>query len=77
MLVDLKYLFLHKSFVFEIFHTFNQYIDGLMTKNLCEKKKISVLGKVSTLAIVKNISQLHRIVDFKYLFFGKSFGLEI
>jgi len=41
------------------------------------KKKNSISGRLSKFAEVKNISQLHMLVDFNYLSFGKSFVLEI
>jgi len=69
--------FLSKSFVLEIWYTYYQHRDGLISKISMAKRKNSIFGRLSKLATVKIISQLHMLVDFKYLFYGKSFGLEI
>jgi len=41
------------------------------------KKQISILEKVAKLKAMKFSSQLHMLVDFEYLSFDESFGLEI
>jgi len=54
MLVDFKYPFLCESLGLEIFHTCNQYMDGLMPKTSCEfKKKMSIFRRMSKWAVVK------------------------
>jgi len=47
-----------------------------MTKNSCEHNFFSILGKVSKLVVVKNILQLHMLVDFKCLFLVNLLALK-
>ena len=66
MLVDIEY-FLYESFGLEIFHTCNQHRDGFMEK---------IHGQIFFFNPWKGVkvgsseifSQLHKLVDFKYLF---------
>jgi len=51
--------------------------DGLISKIWWQKNNNSIFERLSKLEAAKNISQLHMLVDFKYLFFGKLVGLEI
>jgi len=70
--------FVCRSFELETFHSCNQHIDGLMPKNSCEKKKISILGRVPKLAVVKWFLIATHVGRFGiYLFQYDIFGLEI
>jgi len=40
------------------------------------KEKDSIFGRLSKLAAMKNISQLHMLVDFKYLFLVNLLALK-
>ena len=72
-LVDLKYLFVGESFELEIWHTCFQHKYDFM-KKFHDKRKVFnpwESGKVGSSEI------FYILVNFEYLFLGKSFGLEI
>ena len=74
MLVDLKYHFVDESFELEFWHTYYQHKYDFMKKNLWQKKNVFNLwegGKVGSTEI------FYILVNFEYLFLGKSFGLKI
>jgi len=53
MLVDFEYVFLNESFGLEIWPTYYQHRDGLMSKIRWQKNNFSALGRVSKLVVVK------------------------
>jgi len=77
MLVDCEYLF-HINLLALKFGTYVINIKKFFDPKISwQNKKNSIFGRLSKLALVKDILQLHMLLDFKYLFFGKSFGIKI
>ena len=73
-LVELKYPFVGESFELEIWHICYQHKYDFMKKKFMAKSKVFSLwegGKVG------NSEIFYMLVNFKYLFLGKSFGLKI
>jgi len=65
-----------ESFEIAIYHTLHPHRDDPLEKKFMAQKKISILAKGGKVGNSES-SQLHMLVDFKYLSLGESFGFEI
>ena len=72
-LVDLKYRFVGESFELEIWHTSYQHKYDFMKRISWKNRKFSIFGRVAKFG---SSEIFYMLVNFEYLFLGKSFGLK-